>query len=95
MMLVNIESASHIKAIRELYGANIQAKLAGEYYKILTNSSNQHREVTSYFESNEVDSFIIRPIEEKPIRAVLKGIPTIMDIATIKAELGELGFMAS
>ncbi|GFX61871.1 putative RNA-directed DNA polymerase from transposon X-element [Trichonephila clavipes] len=70
-----------------------RSKLSGEYLKILASTVDEHREITAFFKEKGEQFFAIDPIEVRPQKVVIKGLPTSTDVDDIrKKDLTERGF---
>ncbi|GFW79624.1 hypothetical protein TNCV_1428841 [Trichonephila clavipes] len=69
-----------------------KSKLSGEYLKILASTVDEHREITAFFKEKGEQFFAIDPIEVRPQKVVIKGLPTSTDVDDIRKDLTERGF---
>ncbi|GFS64171.1 nucleic-acid-binding protein from transposon X-element [Trichonephila clavipes] len=69
-----------------------RSKLSGEYLKILASTADEHREITAFLTEKEEEFHAIDPIEVRPQKVVIKGLPISTDIDAIRADLTERGF---
>ncbi|GFW70506.1 hypothetical protein TNCV_1978441 [Trichonephila clavipes] len=69
-----------------------KSKLSGEYLKILASTADEHREITAFLKEKGEEFHAIDPIEVRPQKVVIKGLPISTDIDAIRADLTEWGF---
>ncbi|GFW10007.1 nucleic-acid-binding protein from transposon X-element [Trichonephila clavipes] len=69
-----------------------KSKLSGEYLKILASTVDEHREITALFKEKGEQFFAIDPIEVRPQKVIIKGLPTSTDVDDIRKDLTERGF---
>ncbi|GFU44934.1 nucleic-acid-binding protein from transposon X-element [Trichonephila clavipes] len=69
-----------------------RSKLSGEYLKILASTADEHREITAFLTEKGEEFHAIDPIEVRPQKVVIKGLPISTDIDAIRADLTERGF---
>ncbi|GFS81557.1 nucleic-acid-binding protein from transposon X-element [Trichonephila clavipes] len=69
-----------------------RSKLSGEYLKILASTADEHREITAFLTEKEEEFHVIDPIEVRPQKVVIKGLPISTDIDAIRADMTERGF---
>ncbi|GFS73371.1 hypothetical protein TNCV_4712411 [Trichonephila clavipes] len=69
-----------------------RSKLSGEYLKILASTADEHREITAFLTEKNEEFHAIDPIEVRPQKVVIKGLPISTDIDAIRADLTERGF---
>ncbi|GFT71623.1 hypothetical protein TNCV_3020941 [Trichonephila clavipes] len=67
-------------------------KLSGEYLKILASTADEHREITAFLTERNEEFHAIDPIEVRPQKIVIKGLPISTDIDAIRVDLTERGF---
>ncbi|GIY28621.1 hypothetical protein CEXT_310761 [Caerostris extrusa] len=54
---------------------DIRIKIAGEHLKIFPKDIDNHRAITRYLTETQLEYFVITPKSQRPLKAVLKGIP--------------------
>ncbi|GFW16066.1 uncharacterized protein TNCV_2863991 [Trichonephila clavipes] len=69
-----------------------RSKLSGEYLKILASTADEHREITAFLTEKKEEYHAIDPIEVRPQKIVIKGLPISTDIDAIRVDLTERGF---
>ncbi|GFW30854.1 nucleic-acid-binding protein from transposon X-element [Trichonephila clavipes] len=69
-----------------------RSKLSGEYLKILASNADEHREITAFLKEKGEEFHAIDPIEVRPQKIVIKGLPISTDIDAIRDDLTERGF---
>ncbi|GFV63265.1 uncharacterized protein TNCV_1732051 [Trichonephila clavipes] len=69
-----------------------RSKLSGEYLKILASTADEHREITAFLTERNEEFHAIDPIEVRPQKIVIKGLPISTDIDAIRVDLTERGF---
>ncbi|GFW14631.1 probable RNA-directed DNA polymerase from transposon BS [Trichonephila clavipes] len=69
-----------------------RSKLSGEFLKILASTADEHREITAFLTEKNEEFHAIDPIEVRPQKVVIKGLPISTDIDAIRADLTERGF---
>ncbi|GFT92325.1 nucleic-acid-binding protein from transposon X-element [Trichonephila clavipes] len=69
-----------------------RSKLSGEYLKILASTADEHREITAFLKEKGEEFHAIDPIEVRPQKVVIKGLPISTDINAIRDDLTERGF---
>ncbi|GFV15080.1 nucleic-acid-binding protein from transposon X-element [Trichonephila clavipes] len=69
-----------------------RSKLSGEYLKILASTADEHREITAFLKEKGEEFHAIDPIEVRPQKIVIKGLPISTDINAIRDDLTERGF---
>ncbi|GFS80863.1 nucleic-acid-binding protein from transposon X-element [Trichonephila clavipes] len=69
-----------------------RSKLSGEYLKILVSTADEHREITAFLKEKGEEFHAIDPIEVRPQKVVIKGLPISTDINAIRDDLTERGF---
>ncbi|GIX98514.1 hypothetical protein CEXT_713341, partial [Caerostris extrusa] len=81
----------HVAAISNQHKEDVRVKLAGEQLKIFPDNSDVHRAVTRYLTEKQLEFFVITPKNQRPLKAVLKGLPVSYSTAEIEEGLSELG----
>ncbi|GFY58321.1 uncharacterized protein TNIN_340331 [Trichonephila inaurata madagascariensis] len=71
---------------------NCDVKLSGEYFKIYTSNSEEHRTLTAYLDEKSEEFYVIQPLNARPLKSVIKGLPTSTEIGEIKDDLTAQGF---
>ncbi|GBM55644.1 hypothetical protein AVEN_125427-1 [Araneus ventricosus] len=51
------------------------SKVSGPYIKLFVQNEQQHRDLTKYLKSNELEYFTMMPRSERPIKVVIRDIP--------------------
>lgn len=92
MLRVQANSLTVIKTLNDKFGPGIEARLAGAYYKVFTVDSNQHRAVSNYLREEGHDAYVIPPPETRSLKAVIKGIPSLIDENSVLQDLIQMGF---
>ncbi|GFT97998.1 nucleic-acid-binding protein from transposon X-element [Trichonephila clavipes] len=69
-----------------------RSKLSEEYLKILASTADEHREITAFLTEKKEEYHAIDPIEVRPQKVVIKGLPISTDIDAIRVDLTERGF---
>ncbi|GFU73515.1 hypothetical protein TNCV_3146531 [Trichonephila clavipes] len=70
-----------------------RSKLSGEYLKILASTADEHREITAFLKEKGEEFHAIDPIEVRPQKIVIKGLPISTDINAIRDDLTERALM--
>ncbi|GFW55864.1 hypothetical protein TNCV_4390071 [Trichonephila clavipes] len=68
------------------------SKLSGDYLKILASTADEHREITAFLKEKGEEFHAIDPIEVRPQKVVIKGLPISTEINAIRDDLTERGF---
>ncbi|GFV25816.1 nucleic-acid-binding protein from transposon X-element [Trichonephila clavipes] len=71
---------------------NCDVKLAGKYLKIFTTTSDEHRALTDYLDEKREEFYVINPLNSRPQKVVIKGLPVSTEIGEIQADLTSQGF---
>ncbi|GIY84086.1 PUB domain-containing protein [Caerostris extrusa] len=82
---------NQIAEISNQFEDDVRIKLAGEQLKIFPANSDIHRDITKYLTDGKIEFYVITPKNQRPLKAVLKGLPVSYfadEIATGLAELG-------
>ncbi|GFS56083.1 probable RNA-directed DNA polymerase from transposon X-element [Trichonephila clavipes] len=66
-------------------------KLTGEYIKITAASIDQHGEITKELKEKEEEFYAVPPLGDRPLKMVMKGLPSTTDIDDIKSDLANQG----
>ncbi|GFQ97272.1 hypothetical protein TNCT_60671 [Trichonephila clavata] len=61
-------------------------KMVGDYIKIQPASSDDHRAITNLLEEKKAEYYVIQPLANRPIKVVIKMLPTSTDVADIKSD---------
>ncbi|GIY83538.1 hypothetical protein CEXT_671721 [Caerostris extrusa] len=80
-----------VELSRIFHKEDVRVKLAGEQLKIFPVNSDVHRAVTRYLTEKKLEFFVITPKNQRPLKAVLKGLPVSYSTAEIEEGLSELG----
>ncbi|GIY20268.1 hypothetical protein CEXT_606411 [Caerostris extrusa] len=91
MVRFNDGLKEHVAAISNQHKEDVRVKLAGEQLKIFPVNSDVHRAVTRYLTEKKLEFFVITPKNQRPLKAVLKGLPVSYSTAKIEEGLSELG----
>ncbi|GFY09709.1 putative RNA-directed DNA polymerase from transposon X-element [Trichonephila clavipes] len=67
-------------------------ELAGKYLKIFTTTSDEHRILTDYLDEKREEFYVINPLNSRPQKVVIKGLPVSTEIGEIQADLTSQGF---
>ncbi|GIX76559.1 hypothetical protein CEXT_614471 [Caerostris extrusa] len=70
---------------------DVRIKLAGEQLKIFPANSDIHRAITKYLTDGKIEFYVITPKNQRPLKAVLKGLPVSYSADEIATGLAELG----
>lgn len=84
-----------LKLIDTRLGKSLKNKLAGEFIKVWPTTSDEHRILTDLLKNEKIASYIINPRNARPIKVVIKGLPTDNDKDEIKSELNQMGFICT
>ncbi|GFR12698.1 hypothetical protein TNCT_417911 [Trichonephila clavata] len=63
----------------------------GEYLKITAETDERHWEITQIFTDENLEYFVIQPINNRPLKLVIKGLPVTAKSDEIKNDLTEKG----
>ncbi|GBM53034.1 hypothetical protein AVEN_22409-1 [Araneus ventricosus] len=63
-----------LKKINSEWG-QVVSKVGGPYIKLFTQDEQQHRNLTKFQKSNELEYFTMMPRSERSIKVVIRGIP--------------------
>ncbi|GIX83207.1 hypothetical protein CEXT_80141 [Caerostris extrusa] len=80
-----------IAEISNQFEDDVRIKLAGEQLKIFPANSDIHRAITKYFTDGKIEFYVITPKNQRPLKAVLKGVPVSYSADEIATGLAELG----
>ncbi|GFW26971.1 hypothetical protein TNCV_1378091 [Trichonephila clavipes] len=80
-----------MKVLNDILPA-LRSKMTGEYFKLYTETDEQHHELNQVLEELKYEFFSIKPKKDRPIKVVIKGLPRDTDPATIHIDLIKLGF---
>ncbi|GIY30599.1 uncharacterized protein CEXT_416001 [Caerostris extrusa] len=83
-----------LKPIKDSF-KDIKITLSGELFKIFAKDSDEHRNVTKFLQNNKMDFYLITPRNERPIKAVIEGLPRNTPAEEIEQELSDLNFKNS
>ncbi|GFT92357.1 nucleic-acid-binding protein from transposon X-element [Trichonephila clavipes] len=73
---------------------NIKSKLSGEYLRIFASTSDDHRDITEFLKEKG-EQFAFHPIDLRPQKVVIKGLPISTNICDIQKDLTERGFLVN
>ncbi|GIZ02125.1 hypothetical protein CEXT_568991 [Caerostris extrusa] len=90
MVRFNDGLKEQVAASSNQHKEDVRVKLAGEQLKIFPVNSDVHRAVTRYLTEKKLEFFVITPKNQRPLKAVLKGLPVSYSTAEIEG-LSELG----
>ncbi|GFV19257.1 hypothetical protein TNCV_533001 [Trichonephila clavipes] len=71
---------------------NCEVKLAGKYLKISTTTSAEQRTLTDHLDEKREEFYVINPLNSRPQKVVIKGLPVFTEIGEIQADLTSQGF---
>ncbi|GFU03090.1 nucleic-acid-binding protein from transposon X-element [Trichonephila clavipes] len=74
---------------------NTKSKLSGEYLQIFASTSDDHRDITDFLKEKGELFFAFHPIDLRPQKFVIKGLPISTDICDIQKDLTERGFLVN
>ncbi|GFX38894.1 PRE_C2HC domain-containing protein [Trichonephila clavipes] len=80
-----------MKTLNDIY-PELRSKLTGEYIKLYTDTDEERRELIHKLDELKFQYFAIKSIAERPIKAVIKGLPRDSNPQDIKNDLVELGY---
>ncbi|GIX84114.1 nucleic-acid-binding protein from transposon X-element [Caerostris extrusa] len=80
-----------IAEISNQFEDDVRIKLAGEQLKIFPANSDLHRAITKYLTHGKIEFYVITPKNQRPLKAVLKGLPVSYSADEIATGLAELG----
>lgn len=63
-----------------------------EYIDVQLSSPDDHRKLTKYMTEKEIAFFALKPINQRPVKVVFKGLPIETKCEDIRTELTEKGF---
>ncbi|GFV63989.1 putative RNA-directed DNA polymerase from transposon X-element [Trichonephila clavipes] len=72
-----------------------RSKLSGEYLLIFASTSDDHRDITLFLKEKGEQFFAFHPIDLRPQKIVIKGLPISTDICDIQKDLTERGFLVN
>ncbi|KFM63785.1 hypothetical protein X975_17869, partial [Stegodyphus mimosarum] len=67
-------------------------RLNGEFLKVEPTTPDDHRILSKYFLDNSIEHYLINPRHSKPIKVLLRGLPSDSKVETITESLKELGY---
>ncbi|GFU33075.1 hypothetical protein TNCV_4156321 [Trichonephila clavipes] len=92
MLKIKKNFREQIKCISEKF-PNIQNRIVNDVVKMFTNDHEEYRTIIHFLESDkEFEFYVIKRNNFKPIKAVIKGLPSSSKIADITNDLAEIGF---
>ncbi|GFX35261.1 nucleic-acid-binding protein from transposon X-element [Trichonephila clavipes] len=74
---------------------NTKSKLSGEYLRIFASTTDDHRDITTFLKEKGEHFFAFHPIDLRPQKIVIKGLPISTDNCDIKKDLTERGFLVN
>ncbi|GFW82900.1 nucleic-acid-binding protein from transposon X-element [Trichonephila clavipes] len=74
---------------------NTKSKLSGEYLRIFASTSDEHRDITEFLKEKGEQFFAFHPIDLRPQKVVIKGLPISTDICDIQKDITEGGFLVN
>ncbi|GIY86890.1 hypothetical protein CEXT_743651 [Caerostris extrusa] len=80
-----------IAEISNQFEDDVRIKLAGEQLKIFPANSDIHRAITKYLTVGKIEFYVITPKNQRPLKAVLKGLHVSYSADEIATGLAELG----
>ncbi|GIY74916.1 hypothetical protein CEXT_679801 [Caerostris extrusa] len=80
-----------IAEISNQFEDDVRIKLAGEQLKIFPANSDIHRAITKYLTDGKIEFYVITPKNQRPLKAVLKGLPVSYSADEIATGLAVLG----
>ncbi|GFY42733.1 uncharacterized protein TNIN_6951 [Trichonephila inaurata madagascariensis] len=66
--------------------------MTGNYIKVQLGSIKDHLDITAMLEERKAEHYVIEPLANRPIKVVIKGLPSDTDVADIEAYLVNEGF---
>ncbi|GFR24122.1 hypothetical protein TNCT_303861 [Trichonephila clavata] len=72
--------------------SDVTFKLAGQFLKIFTNSTDDYRAITDYLTVKGHQYYDPPPLASRPRKIVIKGLPISSNTEDIKKDLTEKGF---
>ncbi|GFT77720.1 nucleic-acid-binding protein from transposon X-element [Trichonephila clavipes] len=92
MLKIKDNFREQIKCISEKF-PNLRNRIANDVVKMFSNDHEEYRTLIHFLESDkEFEFYVIKRQNVKPIKAVIKGLPSSSKIADITNELAEIGF---
>ncbi|GFW58136.1 uncharacterized protein TNCV_2742801 [Trichonephila clavipes] len=92
MLKIKDNFREQIKCISEKF-PNIRNRIANDVVKMFSNDHEEYRTLIHFLESNkEFEFYVIKRQNVKPIKAVIKSLPSSSKIADITNDLAEIGF---
>ncbi|GFV41565.1 uncharacterized protein TNCV_3627171 [Trichonephila clavipes] len=92
MLKIKDNFREQIKCISEKF-PSIRNRITNDVVKMFTNDREEYRSLIHFLESDkEFEFYIIKRNIYKPIKAVIKGLPSSLKIADITNDLAEIGF---
>ncbi|GFW91470.1 uncharacterized protein TNCV_3376351 [Trichonephila clavipes] len=92
MLKIKKNFKEQIKCISEKF-PKIRNKIANDVVKMFTNDPEEYRSLIHFLESDkEFEFYVINRKNVKPIKAVIKGLPSSSKTADITNDLAEIGF---
>ncbi|GFS85362.1 PRE_C2HC domain-containing protein [Trichonephila clavipes] len=72
-----------------------KSKLSGEYLRIFASTSDDLLGITEFLKEKGEQFFAFHPIDLRPQKVVIKGLPISTDICDIQKDLTERGFLVN
>ncbi|GFY01962.1 putative DD41D transposase [Trichonephila clavipes] len=92
MLKINDNFREQIKRISEKF-PSLRNRIVNDVVKMFTNDHEEYRSLIHFLESDkEFEFYIIKRNINKPIKAVIKGLPSSSKIADITNDLAEIDF---
>ncbi|GFW42588.1 nucleic-acid-binding protein from transposon X-element [Trichonephila clavipes] len=92
MLKIKDNFRQQIKCISEKF-PNLRNRIANDVVKMFSNDHEEYRTLIHFLESDkEFEFYVIKRQNIKPIKAVIKGLPSSSKIADITNDLAEIGF---
>ncbi|GFT40392.1 hypothetical protein NPIL_696051 [Nephila pilipes] len=83
---------NQLKAINQII-PDLRTRLSGEYIKLYVDTPEEYRKLIDFLSSRqEFEYYVIRPVQLRPIKAIIKGLPRETTPQEINEELIEYGF---
>ncbi|GIX81718.1 hypothetical protein CEXT_393271 [Caerostris extrusa] len=87
---IRVRQSDNIKTINESF-LEIKITLSGEFLKIYSKVSDEHRKITQFLKNSKMDFFLITPAMKGPLKQLLKDFPTPLS-TEIEQELSAFKF---
>ncbi|GFX33317.1 uncharacterized protein TNCV_811791 [Trichonephila clavipes] len=93
MLKIKKNFREQIKCISEKF-SNIRNRIANDVIKIFTNDHEEYRNLIHLLESDkDFEFYVIKRKIEKPIKAVIKGLPSSSKIEDVTKDLADEGYV--